>query len=246
MNRTARSLIDALYLHASDADAVFLQRFFKTGRGEYGAGDVFIGVRVPTTRRVCRDFKDLPLSELKKLLISPVHEHRLAATIIMSSQYKKASSAAREQLYTLYIKGLAQGHINNWDIVDTSCEHLLGRHAQTHDDAVLYDLARQGNLWQKRASIVSCFAWLRTGDVGPTLELAEILWPETHDLLQKATGWMLRETGKYVDEQLLRDFLDHHAHEMPRTCLRYAIEKLDTPLKQHYMKAKDAYERTQK
>jgi hypothetical protein len=125
----AQVLMSELQVRASDADAVFLQRFFKTGKGEYGAGDVFIGVRVPMTRKICKDFMSLPIHELGLLLDSPVHEHRLAATIIMSAQYKKASPEIQEKLYQVYMAGLENHQINNWDIVDTSCEHILGRHA---------------------------------------------------------------------------------------------------------------------
>jgi 3-methyladenine DNA glycosylase AlkD len=233
---TATKIIEAIAKHASDNDAIFLQRFFKTGPGQYGEGDVFIGVRVPQTRKVCKDFKNLSANELKKLLASPVHEHRLAATIIMSGQYKKADPTLKQQLFDLYLSALDQNQINNWDIVDTSCEHIVGAYAKERGDKILFDLASSDKLWHKRVAIISCFAWVRKKQVGPTIELAEILWPEKHDLLQKAVGWMLREVGKYVDESLLIDFLDRHAHEMPRTCLRYAIEKLTPQQRTYYMK----------
>lgn len=232
---TATKIIEAIAKHASDNDAIFLQRFFKTGPGQYGEGDVFIGVRVPQTRKVCKDFKNLSANELKKLLASPVHEHRLAATIIMSGQYKKADPTLKQQLFDLYLSALDQNQINNWDIVDTSCEHIVGAYAKEHGAQILFELARSDKLWHKRVAIISCFAWVRKKQVGPTIELAEILWPEKHDLLQKAVGWMLREVGKYVDESLLIDFLDRHAHEMPRTCLRYAIEKLTPQQRTYYM-----------
>jgi 3-methyladenine DNA glycosylase AlkD len=238
---TAQDLKEALQIYASDADAVFLQRFFKTGIGEYGEGDQFIGVRVPKTRLVCKQFKDLPLSEIKKLLASPIHEHRLAAVILMSGQYKKADSEKQRQLFELYLLGLDNGQINNWDIVDVSCEHTVGAYAKTYDQNVLISLARSNRLWHQRAAMVSCFAWLRKHDVGPGLEIAEILWREQHDLLQKAVGWILREIGKYVDEALLLDFLDHHAHKMPRTQLRYAIERLSPETRQQYMYLKNHY-----
>ena len=237
---TAQNLIDDLQTHASDADALFLQRFFKTGSGEYGEGDVFIGVRVPQTRAVCRNYRQLPLSELKILLQSPVHEHRLAASIIMSGQYKKALPDKQRALYELYTFGLDKQLLNNWDIVDTSAEHILGAYAKTTHSDLLLHLARQTSIWHKRAAMVSCFAWLRQGEVGPTIAIAEVLWPEQHDLLQKAVGWLLRETGKYVDEAILLDFLNRHAHEMPRPQLRYALEKLPTELRRHYMEAKHA------
>ena len=235
---TAEDLKNELQKHASYRDAVFLQRFFKTGPGEYGEGDQFIGVRVPMTRKVCKQFKDLPLDEIQILLESPIHEHRLAATILMSGQYKKADAEKRQQLFDMYMAALGGGYVNNWDIVDTSCEHIVGEYARDNDDRILTKLAGEKGLWQRRAAMVSCFAWLRRGEVGPTLEIAEVLWPETHDLLQKAVGWMLREVGIYVDESLLVDFLDRHAHEMPRTSLRYAVEKFSPERRKWYMGAK--------
>lgn len=232
---TAQDVKDELQKYASDADAVNLQWFFKTGAGEYGEGDQFIGVRVPMTRKVCRGFRTLPIGELEQLLQSPIHEHRLAATIIMSGQYKKSNNVLKRELHELYLKGLDNNWINNWDIVDTSCEHIVGAYAREYGEAVLFDLVSWGGLWHKRTAIISCFAWVRKGDLGPTMQLAEKLWPEKHDLLQKAVGWMLREVSKYVDEALLIDFLDRHAHEMPRTELRYAIERLPEVQRKEYL-----------
>lgn len=232
---TAKKLIDKLQIYASDSDAVFLQRFFKTGPGEYGEGDQFIGVRVPKTRSVCREFKDMQLNEIEKLLASPIHEHRLAAVIIMSSQYKKSDDKKQQDLFNLYLLALDNGQINNWDIVDVSCEHIIGSYARTCGQNILFVLAKSKKLWHQRTAMVSCFAWLRNSEIGPTIELAEILWPEKHDLLQKAVGWMLRESGKRVDESLLFDFLDLHAHAMPRTELRYAIERLPKERRLYYM-----------
>ena len=232
---TAKNLIDKLQAYASDSDAAFLQRFFKTGAGEYGEGDQFIGVRVPKTRLVCREFKDLPLDEIKRLLASPIHEHRLAAVIIMSAQYKKADQQKQQEIFDLYLSALDKGQINNWDIVDISCEHIVGAHARKYGQDILFSLAKSKKLWHQRVAMVSCFAWLRNNQVGPILELAEILWMEKHDLLQKAVGWMLRETGKRVDESLLIDFLDLHAHAMPRTELRYSIERLSPEKRLQYM-----------
>lgn len=234
----AEELIAELQAHASDIAAAHAQRFFKTGKGQYGEGDVFIGVRVPDIRRVCRHYRSLRSDELKKLLSSPVHEHRLAATIVLSDQAKKAALPELHSLMELYLWGLDQGYINNWDIVDTSCEHIVGAYARQTEEKVLFDLARTNSLWHKRTAMVSCFAWLRRGELGPTIELAELLRAEQHDLLQKAVGWMLREAGNHVDEAILRDFLDRYAAELPRTMLRYAIEKLPEAKRQHYMRTK--------
>lgn len=235
---TAAAVIQELAKHSSDTDAAFLQRFFKTGAGEYGQGDVFIGVRVPMTRKVCRDFKDLALAEIAKLLDSEVHEHRLAAVILLGNQYARADEQKRQAIFDLYLEKLAQGRVNNWDIVDTSAEHIVGAHLQNTDRKQLHELAQSNEIWQRRVAIISTFAYIKQGDPTTTLELAEALLHDSHDLIQKATGWMLREVGKRVDEQLLIGFLDKHAHEMPRTMLRYSLEKLPPQKRQHYMRLK--------
>ncbi len=235
---TASDVASALDEHASAGDAANLSWFFKTGPGEYGEGDQFIGVRVPTIRKICKSFANLDLKELKKLVASPIHEHRLAATIIMSTQYKKANEHHRKDLLDTYLWALDNRHINNWDIVDTSCEHIVGAYAKKYDDSILFDLAANSGLWHKRVAIISCFAWVRKGEIGPTMTLIDELWAENHDLLQKAVGWMLRELGKRIGEDILIEFLDLHAHELPRTCLRYSIERLDPARRKYYMEAK--------
>lgn len=239
---TAQQFIVELTKYGSDSDAIFLQRFFKTGNGQYGEGDVFIGVRVPMTRLVCKKFKDLPLAEIQILFDSPVHEHRLGAVILCANQYKvaKQNPGARQKIFGLYLKNLRAGRVNNWDLVDVSCEYVIGEHERPGDRSLLFELAQSDMLWQRRVSIISTFAYIKTGDPSTTLQLAEILWPDPHDLMQKATGWMLREVGKRVDESLLLGFLDTHAHELPRTCLRYAIEKLSPEKRAYYMSKKNA------
>lgn len=232
---TAADLIAELQAYASETQAEVSRRFFKTGPGEYGEGDQFLGVRVPVTRKVCKQYASLPLPELRLLLASPFHEHRLAATIIMSGQYQKADDLHRQHLVELYLQALDDQQINNWDIVDTSCEHIVGARARDGDPKILSRLAHDDRLWHKRTAMISCFAWLRRGELGATLEIVELLWREPHDLLQKAVGWMLRETGKRIDEQLLLDFLGRHAPEMPRTELRYAIERLNPDQRMHWL-----------
>ncbi len=234
----ATDLQDELAKYASDADAVFLQRFFKTGKGQYGEGDQFIGVRVPMTRKVCRQFKDLPLSEVQKLFDSPIHEHRLAAVILLANKYPKADKADQETIYDMYLANVRKGRINNWDLVDVSAEHVIGAHEFNTGRVILFELARSKDVWQKRVAIMSAFYFIKRGDVSTTLELAEILLHDPHDLIQKAVGWQLREVGKRVDQKLLLDFLDKHAATMPRTTLRYAIEHLDQKAKQYYMSLK--------
>lgn len=230
MALTAQDFKAALREYATPAQAKTAAWFFKTGPGQYGEGDQFIGVKVPQIRAVCKQFKDLPLQEIAKLLQSPIHEHRLAAVILLNGQYAQRP----DQVLKIYLQALDDGHINNWDIVDTSCEHIVGAHVRQYGGNLLEELAGK-DLWHKRVAMVSTFAWLKNGEPGPTIDIAEKLLHEKHDLLQKAVGWMLREMGKRVDEALLTDFLDQHAHEMPRTQLRYAVERLSEHRRRHYM-----------
>jgi len=234
----AQGVKQALAQRANKDDAVFLQRFFKTGPGQYGEGDVFIGVRVPQTRTICRQFRRLPLPEVQKLLASDVHEHRLAALIIMTYAYPAADAVTKQAIYELYLKNLYDGNINNWDLVDASAEYIVGPYLSDKPKDILYELARSEDIWQRRVAILSTFAYIKQGNPSTTLDLAELLLHDPHDLLQKAVGWMLREVGKRVDEKVLTDFLDLHAPEMPRTMLRYSIERLSPEQRTAYMKLK--------
>lgn len=237
---TADDFKQALQKMAKPQDAQFLQRFFKTGKGQYGEGDVFIGVRVPATRAVCRQFGTLPLTEVSKLFDSPVHEHRLAAAIILSDQYKKSNPEQQAKIFNLYLKKLHSGRINNWDIVDSSAQFVVGPQVATAGDTrLLSDLARSQDIWQRRVSIIAAAHFLFQNNADPTLKIAEILVNDPHDLIQKAVGWQLREVGKRVDRQLLLAFLDKHAATMPRTALRYAIEHLPPQQRLHYMHLKN-------
>jgi len=238
MSAAADDIMAALQQYASSADAVFLQRFFKTGKGEYGAGDVFIGVRVPQTRAVCKQFKDLSLPEIDRLFASPVHEHRLAAVIMLAAQYAKAAGQARQKIYELYLKNVMAGRVNNWDLVDASAEFIVGPWLWNKPKGVLFELARSDSIWCRRVSIMAAFNYVKCGDATVTLQLAEQLLHDAEDLIQKAVGWQLREVGKRVDRQLLLNFLDKHAHDMPRTTLRYAIEHLSAAQKAQYMRLK--------
>lgn len=229
----------ALQGYANDYHAVVLQGFFKTSEGQYGEGDVFIGVRVPQTRAVCKEYKDLPLSEIQKLLDSVVHEHRLAALIILALQFSNADPVERRAIYDLYLKNLYKGRINNWDLVDTSADKIVGAYLTDKPRDILYQLAKSDDLWEKRVAMISTFWFIKKGEPATALEIAEILLHDTHDLIQKAVGWMLREIGKRCDEQILTNFLDEHAHDMPRTALRYSIERLGPELKRHYMQLKN-------
>lgn len=232
---TAKYVEAELNKYENPSDAVFLQRFFKTGEGQYGAGDIFIGVRVPQTRKIAKQFSNLSLAEIEKLLESPVHEHRLVALIIMTNQSKKADDAHKKALYDLYLK--RTDRINNWDLVDTSCRDVVGGYLMDKSREPLYKLAKSKDLWERRIAMVSTWQFIRVGQLGDTFEIAEVLLGDTHDLINKAVGWMLREAGK-KDEVALKEFLDRHAATMPRTALRYSIERLSPYDKQYYMNLK--------
>lgn len=240
---TAADVQAALAPYTSDADAAFLGRFFKTGPGQYAEGDQFLGIKVPVTRRVCRDFRELSLAEIEKLLDSPFHEHRLAALIIMTEQAKskRTSEARKKALFDLYLR--RTDRINNWDLVDISCRDVVGSYLLNKPRDVLYKLARSDNLWERRIAMVTTWEFIRRGDLDDTFALAEVLLHDTHDLMHKAVGWMLREAGK-KNEDRLRLFLDEHAAVMPRTMLRYSIEKFPPEVRLHYMSlGKSAYTR---
>jgi 3-methyladenine DNA glycosylase AlkD len=230
---TVHTVIDELAKYASDTDAANLQWFFKTGPGEYGEGDQFIGIKVPNIRKVCKEFRNLPLKEVRILIESPIHEHRLAGLIILTLQYPKSDN--KQAIFECYIDELKRGHVNNWDLVDVTCRAVVGEHLR-NNRSMLFELAKSTNLWERRVAIVSTFPYIAAGDASTSLELAELLLHDTHDLMHKAVGWTLREVGKRVDRQLLLDFLDTHVHEMPRTTLRYAIEHLPEETRQYYLK----------
>jgi hypothetical protein len=238
--QTAAAVKQALAAVASADDAHFLQRFFKTGEGQYGAGDIFIGVRVPRTRAVVRRFATLPLAEIEVLLDSAVHEHRLAGLLILAAQFSRASPPAgrddsvRRIIADCYLAAVRRGRVNNWDLVDSSAEFLLGEYLFDRPRSPLFELARSESLWERRVSVLTTFAFLKHGDASTTLQIAELLLDDREDLINKAVGWMLREVGKRVDRQLLLTFLDAHAARMSRTALSYATEHLDPQLRADY------------
>jgi 3-methyladenine DNA glycosylase AlkD len=213
--------------------AAFLSRFFKTGPGEYGEGDVLIGVRVPAVRRVAKEFKGLSLGEVERLLHSKIHEERLAALVIMVLQAEKGGEAARRAIYELYLANTR--HINNWDLVDISAPHLVGAYLAKRDRRPLYRLAKSAWLWDRRISILATHHFIRHGEFDDTLRIAEMLLGDRENLIHKAVGWMLREAGKR-DVATLKGFLDRHACIMPRTMLRYAIERFPEPQRRAYLR----------
>ena len=232
--RTATELIARLDAEADPAEAGFLQRFFKTGPGEYGEGDRFIGVGVPVIRRIIREFTDLPVAEIELALRRPVHEHRLAALLLMVVQYPKSDPTGREALYGLYRRALQAGLINNWDLVDSSAEYIIGPWLADSDRSEFGRLATSESLWDRRVAMMAPFHYLKAGEASTTLVIAEQLLGDDHDLIRKAVGWMLRETGKRVDRQLLLDFLDRRVAAMSATTLSYATEHLDPAARAHY------------
>ena len=214
-----------------------LQRFFKTGPGGYGEGDAFLGVRVPAVRVIARHHAGLDLADVTKLLRSPVHEERLAALVILVRRYGRADKQERQRIYDLYLKNTA--HVNGWDLVDVSAPHIVGAHLLDRKGAVhrvLDRLASSPSVWERRIAIMATFAFVRAGDCNETLRLARVLLDDEHDLIHKAVGWMLREVGKR-DEELLVGFLQQHAVDIPRTMLRYAVERLDARLRTELMAA---------
>jgi len=204
-----------------------LARFYKTGPGEYAEGDLFLGGTVPQTRSVAKKYQNLELKELEKLFNSPFHEARLCAAIILNHQFEKSKQPQdRKKLFEFYLKQVKANHVNNWDLVDVSAPRM-GAYLTEIDNPMpmLLKLSKSKSLWERRVSMILTFALIRAGDLEPTIIIAETLLKDDQDLIHKASGWMLRELGKR-DVMMLRRFLSEHAHEMPRTMLRYAIEKL--------------------
>ena len=203
-----------------------LQKFFQTAPGQYGEGDVFLGLTVPQVRTVAKEYKAISLNEIDLLIRSKFHEVRLCGLVILTLQYKAAKERkTKKKLFDLYLKAMTDGYINNWDLVDVTAP-IIGEYLIDLDDpyVLLYKLAKSKSLWQRRVSMVFTFAFIRSGDIEPTFEMAEKLLHDKHDLIHKAVGWALREAGK-LNGIALRKFLTSHSHEMPRTMLRYSIEK---------------------
>jgi 3-methyladenine DNA glycosylase AlkD len=226
-----RSRLQAL---ADPAQAANLQRFFKTGPGEYGAGDVFIGVKVPQLRALVRDFKAFALASAASLLESAVHEERMLALLLLVHRFERSKDAGeRQRIYDLYLARTAR--IDNWDLVDVTAPQIVGGWLVDRERAVLRRLARSKSLWERRIAMIATFFFIRRGDFADALAIAGILVGDDHDLIHKAVGWMLREVGNR-DLAAEEAFLKRHYQKMPRTMLRYAIEKFEEPRRQAYLK----------
>jgi 3-methyladenine DNA glycosylase AlkD len=218
---------------SNSEDGVFLQRFFKTGPGQYGEGDRFRGIRVPVLRRLSRAHQDITLEIAEQLLHSTYHEDRLLALLILVRKYTYADETVRAGIYTLYLDNTQ--FINNWDLVDASAEHIVGAFLSDKNREPLYQLARSCSLWERRIAILATFHFIKRGKVDETFRIAEMLLTDKEDLIHKAVGWMLREAGKR-DLQREEAFLSEHYQQMPRTMLRYAIEKFPQDKRLGYLK----------
>ena len=235
MKKTASQARAALRRLASPARAKVSQGFFKTGKGEYGEGDVFIGVTVPQIRALARGYLDLELGETLKLLRQGKHEERLFAVLLLVGQYQRAKKdpARRQAIFNAYLKNRA--HVDNWDLVDGSCPYILGVHLEDKDRGILYKLAKSRRLWDRRLAMVSTQHFIRQRESRDALKIAALFLKDDEDLMHKASGWMLREVGRHCGLVPLRGFLKAHAHHMPRTMLRYAIEHLSEAERKSWM-----------
>jgi len=217
---------------ADQETAKHSQHFFKTGKGEYGEGDQFLGICVPVIRKLAKKFSHLSLSDIQALLKSKFHEQRLLAIIMLINRFKKADAKDQKDIFLLYIKNIK--YINNWDLVDVSAPQIVGAYLSDKNKSLLYDLVVSDSLWERRIAIISTFYFIRNNDFTDSLKLSENLLNDTHDLIHKAVGWMLREIGK-KDRLAEEAFLDQFATIMPRTMLRYALEKFPDEIRKSYM-----------
>jgi 3-methyladenine DNA glycosylase AlkD len=233
MQANAKEMVSELREVADPGDAAFLQRFFKTGNGEYGEGDVFLGVRVPQTRRLVRQFRGTGLPAMLELLQSEYHEARLLALLMMVDLFQRSEARQQEQTYRAYMAHTDR--INNWDLVDSSAHKIAGPWLLDRSHAPLFKLAKSSNLWQRRIGLLATFHFIAQGRFDTSLEIADLLLEDQHDLIHKAAGWMLREIGNR-DLAAEEAFLAPRYHHMPRTMLRYAIEKFPETRRQDYLK----------
>ncbi|UFH54962.1 DNA alkylation repair protein [Spirosoma sp. KNUC1025] len=212
--------------------AIMMMRFFKTGPGDYGEGDQFLGLSMPQQRIIAKQYQTLPISETEQLVRDPYHECRMIGLLIWVYQTQKTGSVQQAAIRDRYLAN--RQYINNWDLVDVTCPHIIGRYVVKNDSAILYELAEENHLWSQRMAIVSTLALIRVGKFGDTFALAELLSSHKHDLIHKAVGWMLREVGKR-NADALEEFLHDHIRQLPRTALRYAIERFDPSRRRYYL-----------
>ena len=229
-----KELLEEILSLKDEEQAKNLSRFFKTQKGQYGEGDLFLGINVPTIRLIAKKYyNSTSLEEIQTLLKNPYHEVRMTALLLLMGIYEKASAETRKEIFNLYLNNV--DYINNWDLVDVSAPKLVGRFAyENRDFSCIYNLANTNHLWSNRISVISTHYFIKKGDFDLILELSEKFLHHGHDLMHKAVGWMLREMGK-IDEAPLYNFLDKHHKTMPRTMLRYSIEKFSKEKREHYM-----------
>lgn len=214
-------------------EAKILSRFFKTGKGEYGEGDIFLGIKVPILRQISKKYQSLSLVKIGDLLESKIHEHRMCALIILTEKYQKSSLEEKTDIFNFYLKNTR--NINNWDLVDLSAPKIIGDFLLKRKREILYDLAKSEMLWERRISIISTFAFIRNNDFEDTIKISTLLLKDKEDLIHKAVGWMLREIGKR-DENILEEFLEKNYKIMPRIMLRYSIEKFSPRKRKYFLK----------
>lgn len=231
LEQLKRELLDS----ANSEQAKILRGFFKTGKGEYGGGDIFLGVKVPVQRKIAEKYLGLGLCKLKELMKSKIHEHRLISLIILNEKYKKSNGEGKGNIYNFYLKN--RENVNNWDLIDISAPKIIGDFLLNKKRDILYKFADSENMWEKRIAIVSTFAFIKNDEFGDTLMISEKLLNDKNDLIHKAVGWMLREVGK-KNENILKDFLKEHYKNMPRTMLRYSIEKFSKEKRKNYLNNK--------
>lgn len=217
---------------ANPEKAKFVAGYFKTGKGEYGEGDIFLGITVPEQRKIAKKYPHLSLKELQKLLDSKIHEERLVSLMILRIKYQMADQKGKKEIYELYLRNT--DNINNWDLIDLSSGGIVGAYLFDKDKSILYKLAKSKSIWEKRIAMLATYPYIKTGQFTDTIKIAEILLHDTNDLIQKAVGWMLREIGK-KDLKTEEKFLTKYYKIMPRTMLRYAIEKFEEKKRKFYL-----------
>lgn len=227
-----KQLISFMNRQANPKKAEILSRFFKTGKGEYGEGDKFLGITVPMQRKIVKEFIDLNFKEIEQLLNSEIHEYRLTALIILVLKFKKAEEKEKKQIFDFYLKNTK--HINNWDLVDLTAPNIVGTYLLDKDRSLIYKLSQSKKLWEKRIAILATFTFIRNNQFEEILKIAKQLINDKHDLIQKAVGWMLREVGKR-NQEVEEKFLAKYYKQMGRTVLRYAIEKFSDKKRRYYL-----------
>jgi len=223
----------ALQKLGSPEKARLAARYFKTGAGEYGAGDTFIGVTVPMLRKLATSYEHLSMDDLETLLTGPIHEERMAALLILVRQFGHGDEQTKRSVYDFYISHTEW--VNNWDLVDCSAEYIVGSWLEDKNEKILETLAHSPLVWERRIALLATFHYIKQGDSIEALKIISIVLHDKHDLIQKATGWMLREIGKRCGEDIEKGFLDKYYKTMPRTTLRYAIERLPANVRAHYL-----------